>query len=62
MKKDKAHAAKLREREQRKTGAAAEPAANGAKRSASTELDAERAAKDRKLREDSEKNQVLNVY
>ena len=61
VQKDAAHADKLREREQRKKGTAAEPAAKGAKRSASTDLEAERAAKDRKLREESEHNQVLNV-
>ena len=63
MQKEAAHAEKLREREQRKKGTAAEPAAKGAKRGASTDLEVEkeRAAKDRKLREDSPQNQVLNV-
>jgi hypothetical protein len=61
VQKDAANAAKVKEREQRKKAAEAEPAAKGAKRSASTDVDAERAAKDRKLREESEKNQVLNV-
>jgi hypothetical protein len=55
--KDAAHAAKQREREQRKK---AEPEAQTVKRRSETDLqEQQRAAKDRKLREESEQNQVL---
>ena len=57
MKKDAAHAAKQREREQRKKDAQGAPTQT-VKRPSETELQ-ERAAKDRKLREESEQNQVL---
>lgn len=57
MTKDAAHAAKQREREQRKK---AEPEAQTVKRRSETDLqEQQRAAKDRKLREESEQNQVL---
>ena len=55
MTKDAAHAAKQREREQRKK---AEPEAQTGKRRSETDPE-QRAAKDRKLREESEQNQVL---
>jgi hypothetical protein len=54
--KDAAHAAKQREREQRKN---AEQEAQTVKRRSETDLQEQRAAKDRKLREESEQNQVL---